>query len=307
MTNVFRGASGGAKAPAGPSTTRRSVARAVLMTGLLVGLVLVGLVSVNACSVTVQSGEAGIKSTKFGANPGVQLSALSPGWHWEGFGEKIRTYPTRQITHTFGRGDKLNDEINFADVNGIPLSADVNTTLQVRFSNAPGLYASWRQEFDDLLDGQIRNDVRAAVSSESEKMNVSDLYSGGRQAMLQRALVKVQAKWAVQGVDIKSMEWTGPLRYPDTVTAAIEQATQASQATRAALQKVELAKANAQAQVETARGEAEANRLKAESARANPELIPLLYAQAFANKWDGVLPQVQGAGTPLINLPGKAK
>lgn len=280
----------------------RSVRKPLIYGVLTVATLALSSCVVTACSVTVESGEAGIKTTRFGANPGVQLAELPPGWHWEGFGERITTYPTRQRTYSYTRepnGDgRENEEIGFSDSTGLPMTADVNLTLKVQDNRAADLYAAWRQDFDNLLDGQIRNDVRSAIAAEAEKQPVSALLAGGRQPVIQRAFARVREKWAAQGVAISQMEWVGNIRYPDSVTKAIEAQTQALQATRAAEARVAQAKANADAQVEAARGQAESNRLLAESIRSNPEVVTLRAVE----KWDGHLPQVTSGATPFLNL-----
>ena len=81
-----------------PSLPGVSAGRTVALIVLILGLITVGGISVSSCSVTVESGYMGIKTTKFGPNPGVQRDELGPGFHWEGIGEKIRTYQTLQRT-----------------------------------------------------------------------------------------------------------------------------------------------------------------------------------------------------------------
>jgi regulator of protease activity HflC (stomatin/prohibitin superfamily) len=281
-------------------------ARLVLTVAVL-GFVLVGGgCTVTACSTTVESGEAGIKTTKFGANPGVQPTELRPGWHWKGIGEEIIIYPTRQRTYSYTRepnsDGKENEEIAFADQTGLPMTADVNLTIRVRDDRAAELYARWRQPFDDLLDGQIRNDVRSAIAKETEQVPVScnlnttpgaavgsapvaaapctgSLMGAGRQMVIQRAFQRVRSKWAAEGVEISQMEWVGTIRYPPSVTAAVEARTQTEQRTLAAQQKAAEARANAEAAIETARGIAESTRLRGEALRANPEIIEQIYAE----------------------------
>jgi len=324
MTNLTSRISGGG----GPRVLRFS-----LTLGALIFILVVASFVVGSCSVTVESGEVGIKSTRFGANPGVQRTELRPGWHWEGFGEKIITYPTRQRTYSYTRernSDGVeNEEIGFADQTGLPLTADVNLTFRVREDMAADLYAKWRQPFEELLDGQIRNDVRSFIAKEAEKVPVScsvnivsnpvvdgaapvpgprrveecaggSLMGSGRQAVIQRAFVQLQRKWTPEGVDVSQMEWIGTLRYPPAITEAIQARTQAEQATLAAQATVARAKAQADAQIETARGQAESTRLLAQSISANPEVVQLRAIE----KWDGHLPMYTGGGgaVPFINV-----
>ena len=282
------------------------VARVGLTVAALAFVLVGGGCTVTACSTTVESGEAGIKTTKFGANPGVQPTELRPGWHWKGIGEEIIIYPTRQRTYNYTRepnsDGKENEEIAFADQTGLPMTADVNLTIRVRDDRAAELYARWRQPFDDLLDGQIRNDVRSAIAKETEQVPVScnlnttpgaavgaapvaaapcagSLMGAGRQLVIQRAFQRVRNKWAAEGVEISQMEWVGTIHYPPSVTAAVEARTQTEQRTLAAQQKAAEARANAEAAIETARGIAESTRLRGEALRANPEIIQQIYAE----------------------------
>lgn len=80
---------------------------------------------------------------------------------------------------------------------------------------------------------------------------------------------------------------------------AIEQKQVAQQEAERALFKAQEASATAQATVNIARGEAEANRLKQQSLTS--ELLQLRAIE----KWDGKLPTYTGGATPFINIPGR--
>lgn len=299
----------GVKLPGGGGGSVRRTLGLVLLIGLLI---IISTVAVTSCSVTVESGYMGIKTTKFGPNPGVQRSELGPGFHWEGIGEKIRTYQTLQRTYSYTReantDGRENEEITFSDVLGLPMTADVALTFRIREDKAADLYATWRQEFDAFIDGPLRTSVRAAIARETEKLPVAcnaqqsatpnvqpiapgavaatpgtpdaddcpgQLIGPGRQIVLQRAMQALQREWTPQGLEIIRMEWVGSIRYPETVLAAIQSRTTAEQNTRAALERVNLERANAEARIAQARGQAEANRLLAESIRSNPEVVRL--------------------------------
>lgn len=291
-----------------------STGRTIGMIAVLLVVIAASAMTVSSCSVTVESGYMGIKTTKFGPNPGVQRAELGPGFHWEGIGEKIRTYQTLQRTYSYTReansDGRENEEITFSDVLGLPMTADVALTFKVREDKAADLYATWRQEFDAFIDGPLRTSVRAAIARETEKLPVAcnaqqsaqagiqpvvptgagatapvatedaddcpgQLIGPGRQIVLQKAMQALQREWAPQGLDIIRMEWVGSIRYPESVLAAIQSRTTAEQNTRAALERVNLERANAEARIAQARGQAEANRLLAESIRSNPEVVRL--------------------------------
>ncbi|WP_168196876.1 SPFH domain-containing protein [Brevundimonas sp. M20] len=307
MTNAF------GNIPRLPTGGGSKVGRTIGMVVLILVLIVVGVGAVSSCSVTVESGYMGIKTTKFGPNPGVQRAELGPGFHWEGIGEKIRTYQTLQRTYSYTRepnsDGRENEEITFSDVLGLPMTADVALTFRVREDKAADLYATWRQEYDAFIDGPLRTSVRAAIARETEKLPVAcnaqqsaqaeiqpvvvpggqpvaagtpdsddcpgQLIGPGRQIVLQKAMQALQREWTPQGLEIIRMEWVGSIRYPESVLAAIQSRTTAEQNTRAALERVNLERANAEARIAQARGQAEANRLLAESIRSNPEVVRL--------------------------------
>ena len=97
------------------------------------------------------------------------------------------------------------------------------------------------------------------------------------------------------------------MRLPPQITAAINAKIEATQ--KAQQRENELQTATAQAQIErekargeadakiiAAKGEAEANRMIAES--VTQKLVDYMNAQ----RWNGQLPQVQGNATPIIDM-----
>ena len=85
------------------------------------------------------------------------------------------------------------------------------------------------------------------------------------------------------------------------ITEALKARTKADADASAAQAQVAVAKAQADAKIEAARGDAEANKLIAQSLAQNPALVQ----SKWIDKWDGHLPSVQGGNTPLIQIPGK--
>ncbi|HYE43649.1 MAG TPA: SPFH domain-containing protein [Caulobacteraceae bacterium] len=259
-----------------------------------------GLVS---CGKTVEPGNAGVKIRTLGAGAGVDPQPLSSGWHFKGVGERIVEFPVIQRTYSYTReADERgpeNEEIAFADNTGLPMTADVAITLQVNPASAPNLYKTYRLSFDQLLDGPIRNDVRSAIAAETERVNVDQLYSGGRQQVIQRAMARVSAKWARYGVQISQLEWIGTIRYPEVILNAIQAKTRTEQETLTARAQVAKAQAQAEAQIAAARGQAESIRIINEALAANPRYVELKAVE----KWDGKLPQVTGSATPFVSVP----
>ncbi len=271
-----------------PSTVRLGVYGAL---GLVI-LLFAGC-SIAKHSVTVQPGEVGVLVRTLGANAGVDPTPLAPGWHFVGLGERVVQYPSIERSYAYTRdpntangGGEGNEEVSFSDHTGLPITADVQVVLRVNPAQAPKLYSSWRLSFDQLFATPIRNDIRSAIAAESELISADDMMSGGRQAMIGRALARVQAKWSRQGVEISQLSWLGNLRYPQSVLDGITRKSQVDQATMAAQGKVAQAKAEADAKIEEARGLAESTRLQALALRASPEVL----RQKEIERWNGMCP-----------------
>lgn len=246
-------------------------------------LIMLGSCGVNMVGSVIQPGDVGVKIRTLGTAAGVDPKPYPSGWNFKGLGEHFVEYPVIERTYTYtreadARGNE-NEEITFADNNALSMTADVQLVLQVEPAKAPALYKRWRLSFDDLLDIPIRNDVRTAIAAESELVSVQQLYQGGRQEVIRRALIRLQQKWEPQGVHITQLDWIGPIRYPEVITQSIQATTKANADRVAAEAKVAVATANAEAQIASAKGEAEAMRLRGEALRSNPELVQQIYAQ----------------------------
>ena len=260
-------------------------------------------IALTSCGKTVEPGNAGVRIRTLGPTAGVDPVPLNSGWHFKGVGEHIVEYPVIQRTYSYTREiderGTENEEIAFADNTGLPMTADVAITLQVNPASAPNLYKPYRLSFDQLLDGPIRNDVRSAIAAETERVNVDQLYSGGRQQVIQRAMARVTRKWARFGVTVSQLEWIGTIRYPEVILNAIQAKTRTEQETLTARAQVAKAQAQAEAQIAAARGQAESIRIINEALAANPRYVELKAVE----KWDGRLPTVTGGAMPFVNIP----
>lgn len=282
-----------------------SVPRRILSGVILAGVLLVALIILSNCSTTIQPGNVGVKIRTLGASAGVQQEALPARWYLLGIGERVVQFPAIQRTYTYTRESDdrgpENEEISFSDNNALPMTADVQIVLRVDPTAAPILYTRYRLTFDQLFEGPIRNDVRSAVAAETELVPVEYLYKGGRQQVIQKALLRVQRKWGPQGVAISQLDWIGNIRYPKVILDSIQAKTKADADTLAAQARVAVAKAMADSKIEEAKGEAEANRLLAQSIASNPEVVQLRAIE----KWDGKLPTVTGGSTPFVDVRAK--
>lgn len=254
----------------------------------------------TACG-QVKPGYVGIKVNQFGSGAGVSSQPLGVGTYFVPFGSNIEEYPVFTQTYTYTRslteGNASNEEFTFQDKNGLNIESDLAVSYSVDPTLAPKLYTKFRTDGPGLVAGQIRNAIRNSLNDHGSQMGVEEIYGPKKQERLSEVQSDVTRYFAPYGLRIEKLFWAGTIRMPDSVRAQINQRIANEQAALAAQANVATATANANAKIEQAKGDAEANRLLAESIRANPEIIQLKAVE----KWSGEMPQYYGGGAlPFI-------
>jgi regulator of protease activity HflC (stomatin/prohibitin superfamily) len=273
-------------------------------------LAAVASIALAGCGQSVQPGTVGIKISSFGSNAGVQSQTLPVGYAFKGPGERIVEYPTITRNYSFakaGDGDNkdTNEELIFADNSGLPMSADVQITMNVDPSHVVNIYQKYRLDFNDLLYGPVRSQVRSSIAAEASKVAATDMFSSQRAVVMQRALADVQARFSKEGIVVSDLQWLGNIRAPEQVIDAIKQRTQVEQQTQIAIQQKAKAEAEAAAKVATAEGDKKAKELEAEA--LNTAGGEKTLRKQWIDRWDGHLPQyiMGGNAQMLLNLPSK--
>ncbi|HWE44455.1 MAG TPA: SPFH domain-containing protein [Caulobacteraceae bacterium] len=265
----------------------------------LIAVVVVGFGMVTGCTHQVHPGYVGVLVNNIGSEAGVQNKAKGVGIYFMGFGQKLYEYPvftrTYSWTHAANEQTDSNEEFQFQDKNGLALSSDVAVSFSVDPTKAPKLFQKYRTDMDGIIAGPLRNAVRDALVTRASDMSVEEIYGARKAELLRSAEGDVRRYMAPFGLTVERLYWAGNVRLPDTVLAQINMKIANEQAALAAEAKVATAKAEAQQQIETAKGEAESIRIRGEALRSNPEVARL---QAI-NKWNGVLPSVVGGGQPI--------
>ena len=254
----------------------------------------------------VQPGHVGIKINQYGSGAGVSSEPLQVGTYFTPFGTNIIEYPVFTQTYTYtasaNEGSQTNEEFTFNDKNGLNISADIGVSYSVNPELAPKLYSKFRTDASGLVANQIRNAIRNALNDDASSLGVEEIYGPKKEALLSQVQADVSHYFAPYGLNIEKLFWAGTLRLPQSVHDQINLRISNEQAALAAQANVATATANAQAKVEQAKGDAQANQLIAESLRTNPQIVQLRAIE----KWDGHLPTYASSGPlPFIGNPSK--
>jgi len=281
----------------------------------------VGMMALTGCS-RVEPGNVGIKVNLLGSSKGVNAEELGVGRYFIGPNTQLYTFPTFQQnivwTKSAAEGSENDESITFQTVEGMSCNADIGLAYHLQADKIADIFQKYRKGIDEITDIYIRNVVRDAVNEVSSTLEVEAIYGRGKADFIDSVEANVKAQLTPDGIIIDKISLIGNIRIPSQVTAALnskleagQRATQRETELREAQaqaakdvaiqegkskQQIILANANAEALLTEARAQAQANRLLAQSLTAN------LVRYEQIQKWNGVLPQVSGGGTPLIDM-----
>jgi regulator of protease activity HflC (stomatin/prohibitin superfamily) len=283
----------------------------IAVLALLVGM-LPALEGCVGCS-HVDAGYVGIEIDSC-SGAGVEPKVAPVGYHTTGPCSTIVKYPafvqTAVWTASANEGHPTNEEITFTNADQMQIAVDISIAYQLQPDKVPAFYAKFRaDELDTFTHGFLRNLAREKFDTAAGKYKIEQIM-GDNSAFLAEVRAALQKDLDPYGIAISQFGVIGAPRPPRAVVDSINaKAT----ATQKALQiELELKQAEAEGRKHVAQAEAEAQAIKVRAdaqAYANQKLASSLsdvlvhYRQI--EKWNGVLPQVQGGSTPLLNIGGK--
>lgn len=252
--------------------------------GVFVLLVILILVSPI---VIVGAGERGVV---FNVGSGVEDRILTEGTHF-------RIPLIESVTNMDVRTQKTDVKAEAASKDLQTVNTDIVVNWHLDAGKVNKIYQQVGDEqsvIDRIIVPAVNEVVKAATAQKtaSEVLSLRPQLKQDIDKLLSERLIKFNV--ILDDVSIVNVAFS------DEFNKAIEQKQVAQQQAEQAVFKAQEASQSAQAAINIARGEAEANRLKAQSITA--ELLQLRALE----KWDGKLPTVTGSGSvPFINIPVK--
>lgn len=260
--------------------------------------VLIGVVALMMSSFArVLPGNVGIRVNNIAG--GVSPNSLGVGWYFAPPGTHIYEYPVFTRTYTWTASDneerQVNERFNFQDKNGLALSADVAVSYHVDPTRASILFQRYRTDMDQIIAGPLRNAIRNAIVERASQLGVEEIYGPHKSELIATALKRVQSFFSPVGLQVEQLYWAGNIVVPEQVLQQINAKIANEQQALAAQANVATAKANSDARIAKARGDAEAIQVEAEAIRTNPEIVKMRAVE----KWNGELPTYVGGSGPM--------
>ena len=250
----------------------------------------------------IDAGHAGVKVELYGSDRGVQDIELVTGMVWYNrFTTAVYEFPTyvREIKYQRSvdqDGTIVNDNsIHCTTADGMTISFDVSMNYSVRDDEVSNIFRKYRLPLEDLETRYLYTSVRNAYNGVAGQMTAEHIISNRKvyEDSVRRVLVTQLTK---EGFEIQQITIAGKISVPQSLEQAINSKITAVQNAQRAENEKQQTIAEAQKQIESARGDsastiiraradAEANKLRQQS------LTPLLVQKEMIDKWNGALPQ----------------
>lgn len=236
----------------------------------------------------------------------VKTGRLHTSGHWRATAKLIvvdRTPVTREWNSEKDAGTSVQNQAIYAESKeSIGFSVGINISAQIYTEQdaVKFLYSYNAKSLSDIMDTEIRAMVETEFVEECAKYTLNDILTN-KETILETVRNEVITYFGDKGITITVLGMKDGIEYDDAeIQKAInekfssEQKLVTQQNENAVI--ISKAEANAEALRIASEAEAEANRNIAAS------LTPSLVDKIKYEKWNGELPQVQGGGTPIINI-----
>lgn len=229
------------------------------------------------CSCTrIDAGHEGIKVNLYGTNKGVDDVELVTGWVWFNIiSEAVYEYPTFIQTVDYPQFS-----INAKD--GGKFEVDPTVNMNLIPGKASEVFVKYRRDMDEVMEEVLYTHIKNAYRIKLSNYTTDEIVS--KREEFER-VTEEYLREVLLAENFELGEMTSGLKYPETLEKAIIAKTEATQNAQKAQNELELAKANAEKLLVTARAEKEANELRTKG------LTPAVLEQMWIEKWDGTLPQ----------------
>lgn len=265
----------------------------------LLGLLGIALaLSLTSCSERIDAGNEGILVKMYGSEKGVQDVSLVTGRVWYNpFTESVYEFPIYVQTY-----DYESFTVNAKD--GSEFSVDPTLSFGVRSGMSPDIFKKYRKDIREITSTTLANHIKDAFRIEFNKYSTDEIISS-REKFENNIQVNLSALLEKEGFYLEQM--TSGMRYPKTITDAINSKNAMVQEAQKAENQARLVEAEAKKNIIQAEAEAKIRVITAESeAKANDlkkqSLSPMLIQQQFIEKWDGETPLYGESPVLLKNL-----
>lgn len=292
-----------------------------IVTGVVIVLV---IICGFACTERIPAGYVGVV---YNMNGGVEDEVLTQGWKIVSPTKKVTLYSIalEQSYMTDGdQGDSPDDEsFEIPTKEGASLDVDVAFSYSFELTEVPQTFTRFRgQSGKEILKSFIKPKMQAWIKEITPEFAMIDIVSKQRGVVNAALTEKLKERFKPYGIVIDNVA-LADVRPDEDTDKAIKEKIKAQEALETAkvtaekdkveaTRDKEIAEINAEKAKIEAQGQADAELIRANAeAEANKKiaesLTDKLIEKAKYDKWNGELPYIEGASTPIVNIKGTEK
>lgn len=281
------------------------------MKKLIALLMALSLLALSGCSSQyVDPGNVGVKVNLYGSDKGVSdTDIVDPGRVWYNpFYTAIYEFPTYNQQAKWAKSNTIDESISFNSIEGSSVNVDVGLSYHFEREKIPHIFKKFRKDAHEITHGFLRQRVQDAFNEHGSTMKITDIFGAKKHELLLSVQTDLIAELKEEGFEIDTVSFLGSFRVDPQVEQSINMTIAASQRGIEAQNKLVQIKAEADQAIEKARGTSEATLVSAKAqAEANKilaeSLTPELVQYEALKMWNGVLPHVVGGSTiPFVNV-----
>ena len=267
---------------------------------LIIVLIIAVVIPTTMCRCTrVDSSEVGIKFNKLSLTDQGTLDASPVTGYvfYNPITTSVHTYPTYVQRVDF-------DEFIVRTKDAAKFTMDPIMAYHLNREKATDVFFKYRKSLPEIQDGYMRTVIYDAYRIVANSCTSDELMAN--QARFENE-VRIMLDSALTNEGFIVTEFTSQITPPASLQQMIDAKNAAVQAALKAENEVKQAEANAKIAIAKAEGEAKAMRIKADAEAyynrtISASLSPMIVQEDFIEKWNGVLPTVQGGSNMMSVL-----
>ncbi len=275
-------------------------------------LVLVFILMYASCGVThISPREVGVKINSVGSDKGIEEKAYGTGYQFYGPFTAMVVYPVHNVNHVWTKdareGSDGDEGFEFPIKGGLIIGLDLGVEFAINPNLAWKTYSEYQYSLDELRQIVIRKGINDALNHHGPNVDIDKFVDGGINDIMAKVNAEVKAKFAKDGIIVKSVSLVNAPRYPDAVKNSITAKIGATQKAIQRENELRQTEAEVKKQVAQAEGDKKVKMAQADgqayyNQKAQENLTPLLIEMERIKKWKGDVPQVTSGSTPMIDL-----
>lgn len=275
----------------------------------IIGIIVAVLVILFfAFSVKVKPAEVAISVDLYGGDKGVEIEVLGTGRNfYNAITHDVIKYPAYIQQGQF-------ETLQFQDVDGLQLSADIGIDYKFVAENIPDMYQEYRKSANHITEVYFPTWIKNALVQQSATMKVDDIYGVNKELFRSNVLNQLREEFSEKGIYIENLYFTNGIQIPESVKQRIDIKIQATQIAQQKENELRATQADVEKQVAVEEGKARSRIIESESrAKANDILNASLTPNVLRFKelelmkdaiiqWDGVQPKVVGSDGLILDV-----